>query len=49
MFEDSINGLRSGRASGAFVVGVATTNARELIAPLSDMVIDDFLEENATE
>lgn len=49
VFEDSINGLRSGRASGAFVVGVATTNARELIAPLSDMVIDDFLEENATE
>ena len=26
----------------AFVVGLATTNTRESIAPLCDMVIDDF-------
>lgn len=41
-FEDSYNGLRSVRASGAFVVGLATTNPAELIAPLSDWVIRDY-------
>lgn len=42
VFEDSINGLRSGRASGAYVVGLATTNPKEVIAPLCDEVIEDF-------
>lgn len=42
VFEDSFHGLSAGRASGAFVVGLATTNKREAIAPLCDMVIDDF-------
>lgn len=42
VFEDSFHGLASGRASGAFVVGLATTNSRESIAPHCDMVIDDF-------
>ena len=42
VFEDSINGLRSGRSSGAYVVGLATTNPREVIIPLCDKVIDDF-------
>ena len=42
VFEDSINGLRSGRASGAYVVGLATTNPREAIEPLADEVIEDF-------
>lgn len=42
VFEDSINGLRAGRGSGAFVVGLATTNPRETIEPLADMVITDF-------
>lgn len=41
-FEDSFNGLRAVRASGAYTVGLATTNGRELIAPLADHVIDDF-------
>lgn len=41
-FEDSYNGLRSVRGSGAFVVGLATTNSAELIAPLSDWVIKDY-------
>ena len=43
VFEDSVNGLRSGRASGAFVVGLATTNPHEIVAQYSDMVVDDFL------
>lgn len=42
VFEDSINGLRSGRAAGMFVVGLATTNSHEVIAPLSDIQIDDY-------
>lgn len=42
VFEDSIHGLNAGRASGAHVIGLATTNKRETIAPLCDMVIDDF-------
>lgn len=43
VFEDSFHGLTAGRASGAKVIGLATTNKREAIAPLCDMVIDDFL------
>ncbi len=43
VFEDSINGLKAGRASGAYVVGLATTNPRDVIAPLCDLVIDDFV------
>lgn len=42
VFEDSIHGLKAGRASGAIVVGLATTNQKEVIEPLCDMVIDDF-------
>lgn len=43
VFEDSFHGLSAGRASGAFVVGLATTNPREAIAPYCDLVIDDFI------
>ena len=42
VFEDSFHGLAAGRASGAKVIGLATTNKSEAIAPLCDMVIDDF-------
>ena len=48
VFEDSMNGLKAGRASGAFVVGLATTNPREAVAPLADVVIDDFEECDGT-
>lgn len=44
VFEDSINGLKAGRAAGCHVVGLATTNPREVIAPLADEVIDNFKE-----
>ncbi|MBQ8463685.1 MAG: HAD family phosphatase [Prevotella sp.] len=36
VFEDSINGLKSGLAAGAFVVGLATTNPLERIKELSE-------------
>lgn len=42
VFEDSIHGINAGRAAGAHVVGLATTNPREVIAPLCDLVINDF-------
>ena len=42
VFEDSIHGITAGRAAGAYVVGLATTNKREVIEPLCDMVIDNF-------
>lgn len=42
VFEDSFNGLRSGRAAGMTVVGLATTNSGEAIAPLCDIVINDY-------
>lgn len=42
VFEDSIYGINAGKAAGAKVIGVATTNGRELIKDLTDYVIDDF-------
>ena len=47
VFEDSFNGLKSGRAAGMTVVGLATTNAAESIRPLCDRVIHDFTELNS--
>lgn len=44
VFEDSLHGIAAGRAAGAKVIGLATTNTRETITPLCDMVIDDFTE-----
>ena len=46
VFEDSFNGLRSGRAAGMAVVGVSTTNPQGAIAPLSDMQVPDYLAVN---
>lgn len=42
VFEDSVNGLKAARASGATVVGLVTSNPREVVAPLSDYAINDF-------
>ena len=42
VMEDSFNGLRAGRASGARVVGLATTNTAEEIATLCDIVVADY-------
>jgi len=42
VFEDSFNGLKSGRAAGMYVVGLATTNPAESIKPFSDIVIADY-------
>ena len=42
VFEDSFNGLKSGRAAGMKVVGVATTNTAADIAGFSDIQIVDY-------
>ena len=42
VFEDSFNGLRSGKAAQMKVVGLATTNSAEAISPLSDLQITDY-------
>ena len=42
VFEDSFNGLRSGRAAGMFVVGLTTTNSTDDIKDLSDCQIADY-------
>lgn len=44
VFEDSFNGLKSGRAAGMYVIGLATTNAAEAISPYCDRVISDYHE-----
>lgn len=42
VFEDSFNGLKSGKAADMFVFGLSTTNTPEAIKPFSDYVIDDY-------
>lgn len=42
VFEDSFNGLKSGRAAGMTVVGLTTTNTADAICELSDMQIADY-------
>ena len=42
VFEDSFNGLKSGRAAGMYVVGLATTNAADAIRPYCDQVISNY-------
>ena len=46
VFEDSFNGLKSGRAAGMTVVGLATTNPAEAIRPLCDQIVSDYLNFN---
>ena len=42
VFEDSINGLKAARASGATVVGLSTTNPRETVDAMSDITLEGF-------
>ncbi len=46
VFEDSFNGIKAGKNAGIKVIGVATTNPRELLQPVCDTVIESF--ENIT-
>lgn len=42
VFEDSVNGLKAARGSGARVVGLTTTNDAETVGRYADVVIEDF-------
>ena len=42
VFEDSFNGLKAGRAAGAHVVALSTTNSAESLRKYSDAVIPSF-------
>lgn len=42
VFEDSVNGLKSGKASGALVIGLTTTNPPEVVREYSSLQIPDF-------
>lgn len=44
VFEDSLQGVKAGKAAGAFVVGVAGTLRAEDIAPYSDIVVNSLAE-----
>lgn len=44
VFEDSFSGLRAGRNAGAKVVGIATTQAFELVAELADITVNTLAE-----
>lgn len=46
VLEDSINGLKSGRAAGMYVVGLTTTNTKENIETLSNIQIKDYQDIN---
>lgn len=42
VFEDSLQGVKAGRNSGAYVVGVAGTLPAEVLAPYADIVTDNL-------
>lgn len=42
VFEDSVYGLQAAKASGALVVGLTTTNPRDVVAKYSRIQIPDF-------
>ena len=42
VIEDSINGLKAGMASGARVIGLATTCSRKTIAPHCHFIASDI-------
>lgn len=42
VFEDSFFGLQAARDSGAYVVGLATTNPRDKVLEMCDTIIDNF-------
>lgn len=44
VFEDSFQGLESGRRAGAFVVGIATTNPAESLEGKADLIVGSLAE-----
>ena len=48
VFEDSMNGLKAGLASGAKVVGLATTYPAEALKGMADMIVNGWDEVDVT-
>lgn len=46
VFEDSVNGLKSAKASGALVIGLTTTNPTEIVREYSSLQIPDFTDKD---
>lgn len=44
VFEDAVNGLQAGMASGIYTIGITTTNTPDTVSQLSNHVIGDFTE-----
>lgn len=44
VFEDSMQGVKAGRAAGSYVVGVAGTNSADKLAEYADIVVDSLEE-----
>lgn len=44
VFEDSLAGVCAGRNSGSRVVGIATTNSPEALAPFADLIVESISE-----
>lgn len=42
VFEDSAQGVRAGRAAGAYVVGLTTTLPASMLEPFADMLVDNL-------
>ncbi len=49
VFEDALQGAKAGKNAGAYVVGVAGTLPREILAPECDIVIDSLTEAKVNE
>lgn len=47
VFEDSFHGLEAGKASGAFVIGLATTNPAEALRGKANCIINNFAGKDA--
>ncbi len=46
VFEDSLQGVMAGRATGAYVIGVTGTMEPSTLLPYSDCIVDSLLEVN---
>lgn len=42
VFEDSITGIKAGKAAGCFVVGLTTSKSKEEVEKVADMVIENL-------
>ncbi len=49
VFEDSLQGVKAGRAAGAYVVGVSGTLPGEVLEPYSDLVVNSLEKININE